>query len=94
MLTATEATSFDTFSLINATIVSMEKTCDCVPYQDVFTYNRWLAQGFQVKKGEHGIHIQTWKSIIKKDDNGESKVTGRFPKSSVVFCRCQVEKKS
>lgn len=92
MLTETEATQFDTFSLTNAVIVLQSKNCECVPYEDVFTYNRWLAQGYQVKKGQHGIHVQTWKKGSKINDAGETK-NYVFPKSSVVFCRCQVEKK-
>ena len=91
-MTEREATSFDTFSMMNATIVVSERKCECQPYIDIFTYNRWKAQGFQVKRGEHGTHIQTFVPITKADNDGNVKVTGRVPKTSVVFCRCQVEK--
>jgi len=52
-----------------------------------FTYNRWLAQGRQVQRGEHGEGLVTW--IEKKDTDGE--VTGTFPRSTTVFCRCQTQ---
>jgi len=56
-LSPEQAVKFDRFSLMNALTVANLLPCGCVPYQDVFTYNRWKAQGFIVKRGEHGIKI-------------------------------------
>jgi hypothetical protein len=92
MMTKDDATSFDSVSMTNMIIVATELKCNCQPYIDVFTYNRWTAQGYHVKKGEHGIHISTFVPIKKQNENGEVKIVGRVPKTSVVFCRCQVEK--
>lgn len=61
--------------------------CECEPYQDVFTYNRWKAQGYQVRRGEHGCRVTTW---VPKDKDNPDK--GVFPRTATVFCRCQVDK--
>jgi len=61
--------------------------CTCEPYQDVFTYNRWKAQGYQVRRGEHGCKVTTW--VPKDKDNPDA---GVFPRNATVFCRCQVDK--
>ena len=92
MMTKDQATSFDSVSMNNAITVASQLTCDCQPYLDVFTYNRWIAQGYRVMKGQHGIHITTFVPIKKTEQDGNVKVIGRVPKTSVVFCRCQVEK--
>ena len=31
--------------------------CGCEPYADVFTFNRWKAQGYFVRRGEHGVRL-------------------------------------
>ena len=95
-MTAEQATQFDGHSTQNALIVAMaleERGCtSCLPYQDVFTYNRWKAQGFQVQKGEESIHITTYVPTFNVDKNtGEKVQTGKRPRTSCVFCRHQVK---
>jgi antirestriction protein ArdC len=88
-MTPESATSFDRYSMINAVIVKHERKCECEPYEDIYTYARWQAQGYQVRKGEHGTRITTF---IPVKDKATDKVIGSRPWSSVVFCRCQVDK--
>jgi len=88
-----DATSFNRFSAYNAGVLAEaaeQRGCQCVPYKDWFTYNRWLAQGMQVKKGEHGVHLITIVTKETKTDDGTIKVE-QFKKVAVVFCRCQVK---
>ena len=44
-MTAAEAVTFERYSPTNAAIVSASLPCGCEPYQDVFTFRRWIAQG-------------------------------------------------
>ena len=95
MMTKEQAQTFDRHSTTNAAVLlntASAKGCNCQPYQDWFTYNRWLAQGYQVQKGEHGIRLTTWLTTTKKNEDGEEVVTGTRPKGYTVFCRCQVKK--
>lgn len=89
-MTAAEATHFDGHSTANAATILLELECDCQPYEDVFTYARWKAQGFQVQKGEKSIRIPTIQKVTKENDKGEPE-TRRLKKTSFVFCRCQVK---
>lgn len=89
-MTATEAAHFETYSAANATAVLLNLDCDCQPYEDVFTYARWRALGYQVKAGEKAIRIPTIKTVTQEDDHGET-TTRRIKKTSCVFCRCQVK---
>jgi hypothetical protein len=91
-MTEQQATTFDRFSIGNALTVSASLQCGCKPYQDVFTFKRWLAQGYCVKKGEHGIKIPVIGSSIKHDDKTGQDVTKKYISNSAVFCRCQVKK--
>ena len=94
-MTETQARTFDGHSTANETIVLMElaaKGCTtCLPYIDVFTFRRWKAQGFQVQKGQHGIHVTTYIPTYSKDESGEQVETGKRPWTSVLFCRHQVK---
>ena len=95
-MTAEQATQFDGHSTQNALIVAMaleERGCtSCLPYQDVFTYKRWKALGFQVQKGEESIRITTYIPLYKTDPvTGENVQTGKRPWTSCVFCRHQVK---
>lgn len=95
-MTATEAQTFDNFSLANAlalTAAAEEHGCQCQPYQDWFTYRRWSAQGFQVQKGEHGVKLTIYIPVTKETDDGKTEVTHTRPWHTTVFCRCQVQKK-
>ena len=97
-LTAETARQFQGYSAMNAASILAVLKCDCEPYRDVFTYQRWQAQGFQVRKGEHGVRITTWIDATEKraegdEPEGERKVY-RLPRAVVVFCRCQVDAKA
>ena len=69
---------------------SEERGCQCQAYRDYFTYQRWLAQGMQVQKGQKGVKLHTFQTGEKEDPNtGKIKKWSR-PWSYTVFCRCQV----
>jgi len=54
---------------------------DIKPRENIFTYQAWLAKGRQVRKGQHGVKVQTW--VTGKDKKtGEEK---RYPKRTTVF---------
>lgn len=95
-MTKSEATSFEQgYSLQNAAILARaaaDNGCECEPYVDWFTYKRWLAQGMQVQKGEHGVKLSCFLKSTKTDKDGKETVYSR-PWTSVVFCRCQVKEK-
>lgn len=89
--TADTARSFDGFSLMNATILAnaaASKGCNCQPYTDWFTFNRWLAQGLAVKKGEHGTKLSIF--VVKDVEKDGKTDTKKIPWTTTVFCRCQV----
>ena len=44
-MSAAEARQFNTFSVANSIAVETALDCGCQAYRDVFTYNRWKAQG-------------------------------------------------
>ena len=90
-MTAEQATTFDSYSPGNAMIVHASFPCGCQPYEDVFTFNRWKAQGYHVMRGQHGVKIAKLQVIEHENESGEverHRMLGR----SVVFCRHQVEK--
>lgn len=85
------AKQFDNVSIGNALAVESSLDCKCRAYQDVFTYQRWKAQGFQVQKGQKGIKLRVFRTFITKaTDDKPEKITKR-PWWSTVFCRCQVK---
>ena len=95
--TAEEARTFERFSIGNATTLAraaVERGCECRPYEDWYTYNRWLAQGMQVQKDEHGVKLGV---IVRQDrkqtqeDGTEKTTTVSRPWTTTVFCRCQVK---
>jgi len=87
-LTAEGARSFHRFSPGNAMIVAAARPCGCKPYEDVFTFRRWLAQGFVVQRGQKAIKLPV---IVdeEREEDGEIKPSRRFV-TGAVFCRCQV----
>lgn len=89
-MTAEDARRFDRVSLMNAATVATALECGCIPYQDVFTFRRWIAQGFVVRKGEHGIKLPV---LIEREieDDGQQTRVQRLRRTSAVFCRCQVK---
>ncbi len=94
-MTADEATTFDRYSVSNAaqlTAAAEARGCHCEPYADWYTFGRWRAQGFHVRRGEHSTRIATFAPITRTDpDTGEVTVIGSRPWTSHVFCRCQVD---
>lgn len=85
---------FDYFSIHNAVAAELGcKTAECRAYVDIFTFKRWLAQGYVVRKGEQGTKITTWIPVTKTDDEGKVTVVGKRPKGVTVFCRHQVDKR-
>ena len=94
-MTSEQAQTFDRTSQVNAEILlatAEDRGCQCLPYINWFTYNRWLAQGYQVERGQHGVKLTAWIVTTKKDEEGNEVVTGRRPKGYSVFCQCQVKK--
>lgn len=91
-LSPEEARRFEHFSVHNA--VAAEAACptlECRAYADIFTFRRWLAQGYVVKKGEQGTKVTTWIPHVESDGE-EGRVARRTrPKTAVLFCRHQVE---
>ena len=64
------------------------------PRENVFTYNAWKALGRQVKKGEHGVKITTFRhdkrEIEKSDGTKEERISSR-PWFATVFHVSQTE---
>jgi len=93
-MTAEQARAFSTRSLTHAqylALVAAERGCACEAYRDWFTYRRWKAQGYQVRRGEHGVRLTTFvEKVVTDDETGEEKITKR-PWKTTVFCRCQVD---
>jgi len=56
---------------------------DIKPRENVFTFHAWKALGRSVRKGEHGVKVQTWVERFDKDN--PSKLIARFPKHTTVF---------
>lgn len=88
-MTPDQARSFGTYSAENATTVVVGLECACEPYKDVFTYNRWKAQGLQVQKGMKSIKIPVYGSSTDEDEDGNT-VSRNYRTTGRVFCRCQV----
>ena len=97
-LSAEQARTFDRISEasaaeINAAIAEraasgLYPACNCQPYQDVFTYDRWSAQGCYVRKGEKSLARLVSYAEVKGEDGKE--VVKRIPHPYWVFCRCQI----
>lgn len=86
-MTRDEAVSFGRYSVANAITVKASLACGCEPYEDVFTFRRWIALGMMVCKGQKAIKIPT---IIHTEDE-ETGETRKLFHTSAVFCRCQVK---
>ena len=77
------------------------ETCACEPYSSVFTFNRWIAQGMSVRKGERAIRHMAWIAIDGREvdddadtaEDGSTEVQRRHlrPKVTFLFCHCQVQ---
>ena len=98
-MTADQAVTFSKFSpasiLQIANAVDSRKTegvhaeCECEPYSDFFTFNRWIAQGYGVVKGEKAIKISSFVPVSKNSDDDENQKLR--PCTVCLFCRCQVK---
>ncbi len=89
-MTASEATSFERVSQGSMIDCLNHYKCGCKPYEDIFTFNRWLAQGYVVKRGERAYTLPLIKMVEVKDDDGALVDWFKMPARSSVFCRCQV----
>lgn len=61
---------------------------DILPRENVLTYNAWIAKGRQVKKGSHGVKVETFIVMKKTDESapkGEQDKVFRRPKITTVF---------
>jgi hypothetical protein len=65
------------------------RDCGCKAYQDIYTYNRWLAQGYQVQRGQRALRLPLIKEVEEVKE-GEAVKTKKVMGMSFVFCRCQV----
>ena len=90
IFTPETAKQFESESPANRTALLM-KGCGCQPYEDWFTYLRWSAQGYHVKKGEHGQRLPLIKTISRIDSSSGDQALHKINTTSVVFCRHQVE---
>lgn len=55
------------------------------PRVNIFTYRAWRAKGRQVRKGEHGVQIQTWIPVDSVDKETEEVTHRTMPKRATVF---------
>jgi len=95
-MTADEAQTFDRFSVHNASVLveaAAARGCQCQPYVDWFTYDRWHALGRQVKRGEKSTRLPGFVPVRQKDEAGDEHIVGKRPWVSFVFCRCQTKAK-
>lgn len=95
-MTAAEARKFEMYSEKNAGIVeeaAAERGCECEAYVSIFTFNRWIAQGRVVKKGEHATFVQipNFREIVD-EKTGEKKKIKIGERRVAVFCKCQTKK--
>lgn len=76
--------------------------CECEAYTDVFTFNRWLAQGMAVQRGQRAIRHLAWIPMsggqtAEAESDGDTPIDGEQAtrrrlrqKITYLFCRCQV----
>jgi hypothetical protein len=95
-MTAVDAKRFTHTSVHNA--VTAEESvndrfgCDCEAYKDIFTFKRWIAQGFVVRRGQKATHVPVIQPRVVPDadaPNGKREV--KTSRMVPVFCRCQVD---
>ena len=72
-------------------VSTLKRGCGCQAYEKVFTFNRWKAQGFSVKRGEKSISLPLVRNVESEDEETGEVKTHKLLASSHVFCRCQVE---
>ena len=65
------------------------------PRENVLTYAAWQAVKRQVRKGEKGVKVSSFRSYsktVKNDDGSEKTVSGSKPSRATVFHISQTEK--
>ena len=68
-------------------------TAEIQPRVNVFKYNDWRELGRQVRKGEHGVKVQTW-IVCKSKENAEGeRDTYKRAKQATVFHITQTDPK-
>ena len=87
-MTATQATTFDSYSVGNAAYLDSILACGCAPYVDIFTFKRWIAQGLVVRKGQKAIKVPVLKSTTTDEETQEVK---KLFTTASLFCRHQVK---
>jgi hypothetical protein len=62
------------------------------PRENVFTFNAWRALGRTVRRGEHGVKVQTWieREVVDPDD-AEKHYRTRHHRYTTVFHITQTE---
>lgn len=92
-MTAAEARDFEMYSERNAaTAENGCETGECVAYESIFTFNRWIAQGRVVKKGQKATFVEMPKFVEKIDEaTGEKKKVRTGTIRVAVFCKCQTK---
>ncbi len=58
---------------------------DIKPRENVYTYHAWRALGRSVKKGEHGIKVNTVIHTEQNEDGTEDQSSHRLLRSTTVF---------
>jgi len=60
---------------------------DIRPRENILTFHAWRALGRHVRRGEHGVRVQTWIPVgeQKSDDGTIKHKAGKRPKTAVVF---------
>ena len=67
---------------------------DIRPRENVFTFNAWRALGRCVRKGEHGVRIQTWVPCADRKSaaaDGSEPAKRLRPRAAYVFHVSQTE---
>lgn len=68
-----------------------ERGITATPREDVFTYNAWRGLGRQVRKGEHGVKVETWIPCKSKADEDGKRESYKRRKVTTVFHVSQTE---
>jgi len=95
-LTPETAGQFDRFSPQNAAIVRNTLSCDCQPYTDVYTYNRWQEFGLTPAEGSKAaVYVPTRATRYFRiegdpETDPETVHADTRPTRAALFCRCQV----
>lgn len=57
------------------------------PRENVFTFHAWRHQGRMVRKGEHGVRVQTWIPVDpdREEEKGKRRRGGLRPRVAFVF---------